>query len=96
MGYQGNMRYRQLCFWGVFATLLTAMAIAGLEVMSAFVVPPWPERELRRRVVARTERQPRLWRIRRYALSPLQQLGRWGLRALAAKNRQGSSSAPFS
>lgn len=56
MGYQGKMRYRQLCFWGVFTALLVAMAIAGLEVMSAFVVPPWPERELRRMVVARTER----------------------------------------
>lgn len=56
MGYQGQMRYRQLCFWGVFTTLLVALTIAGLDVMSAFVVPPWPERELRRMVVARTER----------------------------------------
>ena len=75
MGYQGKMRYRQLCFWGVFATLLTAVAIAGLEVMSAFVVPPWPERELRRMVVARTER-PQTLENSSLALSPYNS---WGL-----------------
>jgi SGNH hydrolase-like domain, acetyltransferase AlgX len=46
------MNFRRLRFWGAYAVLLTALTIAGLEFMSSFVVPPWPERELRPIVVS--------------------------------------------
>ena len=47
------MARRQPWFWGAYAVLLIAITIAGLEFLSSFVVPPWPERELRPIVVAR-------------------------------------------
>jgi hypothetical protein len=46
------MKYRGVGFWGAYVVLLTAVAIAGLELMSSFVVPPWPERELRPIVIS--------------------------------------------
>jgi hypothetical protein len=45
------MKRRQFWFWSVFATLLAAVTLGGLEALSAFVVPPWPARELRSIVV---------------------------------------------
>jgi len=33
--------------WALYGLLLTAFTIAGLELLSSFVVPPWPARELR-------------------------------------------------
>ena len=33
--------------WVGYAAFLTAIVIAGLEILSSFVVPPWPARELR-------------------------------------------------
>ena len=32
---------------GIFAALLLAVTVAGLELLSSIVVPPWPARELR-------------------------------------------------
>ncbi|CAN5674498.1 hypothetical protein BH10PSE6_BH10PSE6_23210 [soil metagenome] len=46
------MTHRRLWFWGAYVVLLTAIMIAGLEFLSSFVVPPWPERELRPIVVS--------------------------------------------
>lgn len=41
------MKHRRFWFWGVFSALLVAITVAGLEALSAFVVPPWPARDLR-------------------------------------------------
>lgn len=41
------MKQKRFWFWGVFTALLLAITLAGLEALSAFVVPPWPARELR-------------------------------------------------
>lgn len=41
------MKQKRFWFWGVFAALLVALTVAGLEALSAFVVPSWPARELR-------------------------------------------------
>lgn len=41
------MKHKRFWFWGVFSALLLAITLAGLEALSAFVVPPWPARELR-------------------------------------------------
>ncbi len=41
------MKQKRFWFWGAFATLLVALTLAGLEALSAFVVPSWPMRELR-------------------------------------------------
>jgi lysophospholipase L1-like esterase len=41
------MKHRYLWFWTAFVVFLVAVSLAGLEVLSAFVVPPWPARELR-------------------------------------------------
>lgn len=41
------MKKRYLWFWAAFVVFLVAVTLAGLEVLSAFVVPPWPARELR-------------------------------------------------
>ncbi len=41
------MKQKRFWFWGVFATLLVAVTVAGLELLSSFVVPPWPARDLR-------------------------------------------------
>lgn len=41
------MEHKRLWFSGLFAALLVAVTVAGLEVLSSFVVPSWPARELR-------------------------------------------------
>ena len=41
------MKHKRLWFSGIFAALLVAVTVAGLELLSSFVVPPWPARELR-------------------------------------------------
>ncbi len=41
------MKQKRFWFWGAFAALLAVVTLAGLEVLSSFVVPPWPARELR-------------------------------------------------
>ena len=41
------MKQKRFWFWGVFSALLVAFTLAGLELLSSFVVPPWPARELR-------------------------------------------------
>jgi hypothetical protein len=41
------MKHKRLWFSGIFAALLVAVTVAGLEFLSSFVVPPWPSRELR-------------------------------------------------
>jgi hypothetical protein len=46
------MARRRLWFWGAYFVLLAAVTVAGLEFMSSFVVPPWPERELRPIVIS--------------------------------------------
>ena len=41
------MKQKRFWFWGVFGALLVTLTLAGLEALSAFVVPSWPARELR-------------------------------------------------
>jgi len=40
-------KHRILWLWSTFIALLAMVTLAGLEVLSSFVVPPWPARELR-------------------------------------------------
>lgn len=48
MRYHPTMNVRRLgLLWALFAVLLAAVTIGGVEMLSAFVVPPWPARELR-------------------------------------------------
>ena len=41
------MKHKRLWFSGIFVALLVAVTVAGLELLSSLVVPPWPSRELR-------------------------------------------------
>lgn len=41
------MKKRRFWFWGVYGTLLAVFTLAGLEILSGLIVPPWPARELR-------------------------------------------------
>jgi lysophospholipase L1-like esterase len=38
---------RHFWYWLAYGVALTAVTVAGLEVLSASIVPPWPTRELR-------------------------------------------------
>lgn len=40
-------KHRVLWLWSTFVALLAMVTLAGLEVLSSFVVPAWPARELR-------------------------------------------------
>jgi hypothetical protein len=70
------MNRRRLWFWGAYAVLLAAVTIAGLEFMSSFVVPPWPERELRPIVISNNKQ---LKTLQDSGLSP-RGYNSWGLR----------------
>lgn len=50
------MKLRPLALWTAYSGLLLAATIAGLEALSALVVPPWPARELRPVEVVSPER----------------------------------------
>ena len=41
------MKQRRFWLWSTLVALLVAFTVAGFEALSAFVVPPWPARELR-------------------------------------------------
>jgi len=41
------MNHKRLWFSGIFTALLVAATVAGLELLSSFIVPSWPARELR-------------------------------------------------
>lgn len=44
---QGRRRLKKVWFWLIYALLLTAITVGGLEVVSMFLTPAWPAFELR-------------------------------------------------
>lgn len=70
------MKLRRLWFWGAYTVLLLLVTVVGLELMSSYIVPSWPERELRPMLVGRAE-MPKT--LQNSSLAPFV-YNSWGLR----------------